>query len=109
MYEKKVDAISGFLGLLGAMGSSSELPTRGDVIRDEWDGIVVDTCVGFDTGAWETGIMRDHHRDGSCEIAEQYENRGAAVIGHAKWVALLKADKDAKCPDICVWDIGGES
>ena len=103
---KKVDALTGFLATLDALAASEQgvAPHRENVLRTEWGGIIVDTCVGFDTGEWETGIMRDSHRDGACEIAEQYENEEQAKAGHAKWVALLQADPNATCPALMLWE-----
>lgn len=97
---KTTSIVSGLLSTMEAVALGDAAPHRQDVLNDEWDGIEVDTCCAFDTDAWETGVNRGDH----WEIVEQYEDRDAAVVGHAKWVALLKADPKAKIPDEVYWD-----
>jgi hypothetical protein len=103
---KKIPAMQGAMATLGLMADIAmgrDVPGRDDILNDQWDGITVDTCCAFDTGAWETGVMRsvgEEHWD----IVEQYDDRDAAVIGHAKWVALLKADRNAELSKAEIWD-----
>jgi hypothetical protein len=59
----------------------------------------VDTVVAFDTEKWETGVSTD----GNWIIVEQYPNREKAVIGHKKWIKLMKDNPSRKLKDINVW------
>lgn len=107
---KKINPIDGVFDTLSAMrdlivGGPDSVPGRHDVLRDEFDGMIVDTCAAFDTGEWETGVMRKHVDGGRCQIAEQHESREQAEIGHKKWVDLLKANRDADVPKLILWDI----
>ena len=70
---------------------------REDVLRDEFNGVIVDTVAGFDTGLWETGVQID---GGDWIITQQYPNKDKAVIGHQKYVKVLKEDKNTKLPNI---------
>lgn len=102
MSDKTIPAFSGLLSTMSVMKDlalGGTVPGRDDVLREEWDDIVVDTCVAFDTGAWETGIKR-----GSDSFAEQYEDRHGAVVGHARWVAAMKEDPMRELPDLMFWD-----
>ena len=77
-------------------------PFRKDVITDEFDNIVVDTCVAFDTHEWETGVKIG---DISWKIVEQYDNREQAVKGHNNWVKKLKKNPNIELPDINTWGL----
>lgn len=73
---------------------------RKDVFKVEENGWIVDTCEGFDTHKWETGINRGEN----WLIVEQYSNRIEAQKGHDKWVALMRENPKRELPDINVWE-----
>ena len=82
-----------------AMGQEREW--RNDKFNNRDGNWVVDTCMGFDTGLWETGISQNN--ENTWTIVEQYDDRREAEIGHAKWTELMKADPDIELEDINVW------
>ena len=103
---KKVKPVDGFLYTLFAardsiIGGPDNVRGRDDVFRDELSPeLVVDTCAAYDTGEWETGIGRN----GNFTIAEQYESRELAEIGHKKWIELLRKNPDAETPKLMLWE-----
>jgi len=105
--DKKIKGIDPFTGVFATMGQAVNLamggtvPGRDDVLRTE-EGYIVDTCVAFDTGIWETGICPE---DGKWIIVEQYHNRADAVIGHAKWAEFMKENPKRELKDIKIWEM----
>ena len=99
---KKISTLQGVMSTLDAMAHPESLEkVRKDVFRDELPGgCVVDTCVGFDTGIWETGIAPTGD---SYTITEQYPNRDAAKTGHDKWVQSMKDNPTQELTDVNVW------
>lgn len=107
-YRKKIDPVQGVSDLLSALRETiitGKVVERelNNVFRTEENGWIVDTCVAFDTRAWETGIYPPDSED--CQIVEQYPNEDEAKKGHDKWVALMRENPDRKLPDISIWDI----
>lgn len=101
-FRKAIDPLTGMVTLLDglhklAMGQERN---RGEVFRDEFDSIIVDTCIGFDTGVWETAIHR-----GSFVIVAQYPDRDAAKAGHDQWVAQMKEDPNTELVDLDIWNL----
>ena len=82
-----------------AMGQEREW--RKDKFTNSDKSWVTDTCVGFDTGIWETGISQD--KEDSWTIVEQYAGRKEAEIGHAKWTELMKTTPEIELEEINVW------
>jgi hypothetical protein len=73
-------------------------PFRNDVFNTKLNsGVVVDTCIAYDTETWETGISRDK---GSWIIVQQYESRELAEVGHQEWVVRLTSNPDMKLNDL---------
>ena len=107
MSDKKIKEIDPFTGMAATMEQMANLamggtvPGRDDVLRTE-EGYIVDTCAAFDTGTWETGICPENSK---WIIVEQYRNRAAAVIGHAKWAELMKENPERELEDINIWGI----
>jgi hypothetical protein len=79
--------------------------SRSDVLRDEFTkngiDIVIDTCCAFDTKVWETGIDQN---DNGFKIAEQYDSKKQALIGHKKWINELMKSPNLKITDV-LWDL----
>jgi len=102
---KKLDPFEGVFFTLNeiATGGAKTSKLREDIFRDEWDDIVVDTCVAFDTDEWETGIWQE--KDGNCIIVQQYSTKAKAKIGHNKWVRKLKKNPDLELEDLNLWDL----
>ena len=104
---KKIKEINPLEGLISTMEQAKNLSMGGtvlgrdDVLRNE-EGYIVDTCVAFDTGTWETGIKPE---GASWTIVEQYNDRPDAVIGHAKWVEFMRENPKRKLEDIKIWGI----
>jgi hypothetical protein len=103
---KRISPIEGILSLIEAMRDSSlgnGWWREGALTDDLPNGIVVDTIMeGFDTGVAETGIMREGVYD--WKIVDQYSTEEEAREGHAKWVALMKANPDILLEDIGIWE-----
>jgi hypothetical protein len=70
---------------------------RKTALRTEENGWIVDTCVGFDTGIWETGIERDSK---GFIITEQYADEVKAKEGHERYVTMMRKDPKGKLPNI---------
>ncbi len=71
--------------------SMAEGNLRQDVIgRNEWDGILVDTCYTNDTGKYETFIRTPKNS----KVVEVYPNRKSSIIGHKNWVKLMKENPE---------------
>ena len=108
--EKKIGVLQGALSTLKAMADiklGKEIEERKSAITDKVGEITIDTCIGFDTGIWETGI----NKDGQWYIVEQYgeeeygdEKEEVARVGHAKWVNAIKSNPDMELPNINVWE-----
>ena len=96
---KRIPSIEGILATLRQMGSFAPPIERMDVFNNKIGNIVVNTCIGFDTKKWETGI----EKKGNWTIVEQYETREKAKTGHSKWVKKIKANPKLKLTDINVW------
>lgn len=109
MKEKKIKEINPLEGLFATFGVMRSVTMgesrlgRDDVFREEFENIVVDTCIAFDTGTWETGISQDN--EDSWTIVEQYSDKNEAEIGHAKWAELMKENPNRDLKDINVWGI----
>ena len=71
-------------------------PARDDVFRDEFNGIIIDTCKASDTGIWETAIFRNR----KSYIVSQYESREEAKKEHIEWVEQLAREPDCELTDI---------
>ena len=109
MKEKKLKEISPLEGMGATFSAMRDMALgggrewRNDKFREESKDFVVDTCMGFDTGTWETGISQDG--EGTWTIVEQYADRDEAEIGHAKWAELMMADPTRELEDINIWGI----
>jgi len=107
--EKKLNEISPVMGMFSTLEQMMNLSLgekrewRNDAFNNKEDDWVVDTCVGFDTGTWETGISQD--REETWTIVEQYADRREAEIGHAKWVELMKENPRRELESINIWGI----
>lgn len=102
---KGIDSLIGAFSILDAMKTlalGGSLEERKDVFRTEENGWVVDTCIGFDTGVWETGILPKS--DGNWFIVSQYENKEEAKKGHEKYVELMRENPNREFKDINVWE-----
>ena len=74
---------------------------RDGAMTEEFDGVVVDTIkTAFDTGKPETGIQVD---GAPWVIVEQYKTEEDAAVGHAKWIASMKANPKQELKDINLW------
>ena len=90
------------INILEAMTPTSEMAvnrerSRKNALNDSFDNITVDTCVGFDTGIWETGIERDGE---PWVIVSQYDNTEEATKEHNEWVKALKKKRNMKLKSI---------
>jgi len=76
----------------GLINGKNEI--RGEIIgRDEFDGILVDTCWTEDTGWYETYISTPEFK----EVVEQYgKDREKAIKGHKNWVKKMKKNPKRK-------------
>ncbi len=76
--------------------------SRKDVLNTTENGWTVDTCCAFDTHIWETGIYPPN--SGNCVIVEKYPSgKEDAIIGHEKWVKLMRENPNRKLPDLDVF------
>lgn len=66
--------------------------------------ITVDTCEGFDTHKWETGIKRTKI-EGKWAIVEQYKSREDAVKGHQEWIKKIETNPKQELEDINLWGL----
>ena len=105
---KRITPMGGILSTFGQLADmareemiTGKPPERGQFYRDEWDNITVDTCRAFDTGEWETAIMRG----GDWTVVEQYGHEDAKA-GHDKWVQAMKDDPSRNLNDIDLWGLG---
>lgn len=111
---KRITPLSGMASTLVTMkesiiaGGVDNLPHRQDILNDEFDGIIVDTCCAFDTGQWETAVSRAKSNDGNWIIVEQYQDKAEAQKGHKKWVRRMKKNPTMKLKDIDLWNLGLE-
>ena len=97
---KRISPSEGIAKVLDILVSGDD-SHRGDVFNDKIGEITIDTCLGVDTGKWETGIDR-----GDWIIVEQYPSRIEAEKGHKKWVSAIQADPNCELSDIGLWGIG---
>jgi len=66
---------------------------RGEIIgRDEFDGILVDTCWTSDTSWYETYISTPE----ASAVVEKYPNKEEAIKGHKKWVKIMKENPNTE-------------
>jgi hypothetical protein len=77
-----------------------ELDERKTAITDTVGEITIDTCIGFDTSKWETGI----DKGAGFDIVEQYEDEESAKLGHAKWVNAIKSNPNVDLPNLTLWE-----
>ncbi len=106
MKGKKITSVSpleGALQFLRAFASEEEQDKEHNLFHNEFNNIIVDTCIPTDTDVWETGIQR---RGTLWVIVSQYENREEAEEGHKGWVKLLTKDPEAELKEIDMWNIG---
>lgn len=96
---KRIDPMAGVLSTTRAIATGNNEHRR-DVFREETDEYTVDTCVGFDTGMWETGIKP---QNGDWVIVEQYASRDEAKTGHDKWVQIMRENPNRELKDINLW------
>ena len=92
---------------LGEMFGDKELKWRKDVFNIMIGDLTIDTCYAPDVRKWETGI----EKDGKWTIVEEYPDRENAVIGHAKWVKLIKENSNTElkgCRDSMEWFFGDD-
>ena len=87
-----------------ALGMDTSGRDRG-AMREELDGIVIDTCIPSDTNVWETGINRESV-EGKWVIVSQYESDEEAEKGHKQWVELMKEEPGCELKDIDNWNLG---
>lgn len=100
---KRIGPVEGVISTLEVI-VSGENKWRKDALRNEDLGhIIIDTCVGFDTHEWETGITQDNEK--TWTIVEQYPSYEEVVKGHEKWIKTMKEDPEQELTDINVWDI----
>ena len=98
---KEIDPIEGTMRTLEAGVYGNSVRDSDEIYRDEEDKWIVDTCIGFDTYTWETGISQN--QGGSWTIVEQYEDRESAKAGHGAWVLKMQENPDRELEDINVW------
>jgi len=72
---------------------TNTLSDRSTALREEFKGIIVDTCYCSDVGCWETGIKV---KEESFVIVEEYKDEEEAKKGHKKWVSKLKKNPKLK-------------
>lgn len=82
---------------MSMMARGQEMSDRSEALREENDKYTVDTCMCYDTGKWETGILV---RDKEWVIVEDYSDADEAKTGHDKWVAQMKDNPDMKLKSI---------
>src|SRR5882672_6328547 len=98
----RYNPFSGMMDLAKAMADPRLVEeSRKDIFREQFNGIIVDTVCPADTKRWETGVKRDAH----WIIAQQYETRDLAKIGHDEWVRKLKENPKLEIKDADVWNI----
>ena len=62
------------------------------IARIEEDGMIIDTCrVSDGTKPIETGIKHPEYNRGKWVIVEAYDNEADALVGHARWVEIMKS------------------
>ena len=69
-----------------------------NVYRDEFTGIIIDTCFTADTGHWETGVLTPEFPRWA--IVSEYETEEEASVGHKGWVEALKKNPNMKLVSI---------
>jgi hypothetical protein len=100
MYKKTVGVLSGMSAMLEAQIKGDNSEWRKGAIKTTVNEIAIDTSFPMDTQTWETGIKKN--MIDPWVIVEQYPDHDAAVLGHQKWVDLIKATPDMKLPSIIV-------
>ncbi len=99
---KRISSTEGITKLFDPKSEEVHKVCRQDVLRDDLPHHIIDTCVGFDTGFWETGVIV---KDGNTIVVEQYDSREEAVIGHAKWLESLRENPSQELKEIHIWEI----
>lgn len=84
-----------FMSQLAEYTSTGKRTWRETSMREEFGGIVIDTCFTPDTLKWETGISVDNNED-KWVIVEMYKNKKEAEEGHKKWIKKLKDNPKIK-------------
>jgi len=97
---KGIDPISGVLSTMRAMVSGN--PHRADAFTDETATHIIDTCIGFDTGMWETGI---NPKGEGWIIVQQYASREDAAEGHQGWLTKMSDNPNTVLVDIDLWGL----
>ena len=69
---------------------------RETALRDEINGIIIDTIFAPDICKWETGIQKDNR----WIIVKHYKDINEAKSGHKKWVELIKVNPNTKLKSI---------
>ena len=98
------ELIGSVLSGIQTKAMNGEIEGRDDVLRDEFNDIIVDTVCAFDTHIWETGIKKEGDSGYTWVIVSQYKDRDEAVIKHKKWVEHMKKSLDKKPRDINLCD-----
>jgi hypothetical protein len=68
------------------------------------NGWTVDTCIGYDTGEWETGIKP---KNGNWIIVQQYNSKEEAIKGHKEYINKIKKG-ETNFKDIDIWGLNEE-
>lgn len=109
---KRITPMEGVMDTLSMMkesimaGGVDNMAHRQDILREEFNEIIVDTCEAPDTGCWETGISSPESNDGNFVIVEQYQDKTKAQKGHRKWLRRMKKNPAMKRKDIDLWNLG---
>lgn len=101
---ERISQMEGLFSLVSALADKSivdDVREKYGVFRDEIDGHLIDTCVGFDTHKWETYIQGGIH---NAIIVEQYDDKETAEKGHAKWVEQIRTSPRKPIKEVYVWD-----
>lgn len=90
-------------GFLGMMNNYEDRK----VANDAGEGWTVDTCSVTDSDQpYETGIKHTRYNEGEWIIVQMYDDKEAALKGHATWVKKLQAKKPpATLQDVSTCDI----
>jgi hypothetical protein len=90
---------------MGMMAKGEQVSDRTEALREETDRYIIDTCMCYDTGKWETGI---HYVGAEWVIVEDYGDSSEAKIGHDKWIAKMKELPSIKLKSIQFFDLGDD-
>jgi len=97
---KRINPIEGVLKTLETVMTGN--PRRGTALNYKAESFIVDTCIGFDTDMWETGIKNLNE---SWIIVEQYENKEYTKKGHNRWIKAMTENPKMKLTDIDLWGL----